>query len=157
MTPELDTQNLVALFDALAPIAEPAAIPMAPQTAAWWVLAALILLGLGAGGVAWRRRHVANAYRRAALAALDASGEDPAAIATVLRRTALAAFPRAHVAGLTGTDWLAFLDQTAPGTGLSASPEGQTLITAPFRATAKAPGLRAKARHWIKAHKGARA
>ncbi|MDD9716708.1 DUF4381 domain-containing protein [Dinoroseobacter sp. PD6] len=155
MNDTLDTQNLVDLFDALTPIAEPAPISLAPQTAGWWVLGAALLTALAFAVVAWRRHRRATAYRRAALKALADAGEDPVQIAALLRRTALAAFPRAEVAGLHGPDWLAFLDRTAPGTGFAASPEGTALTQAPYRQAPPAKRLATKARHWITRHEGA--
>ena len=59
----------------------------------------------------WQR----NAYRREALRALEtADGRD---ISAILKRAALAAFPREQVASLNGAAWLAFLDRTG-GTAL---------------------------------------
>lgn len=153
MTPELDPQNLVALYDALAPIAAPPAISRAPQTAGWWVVAAAILLTIAVTGFAWRRHDRANAYRRAGLDALDEAGQDPAAIAMVLRRTALAGFPRGSVASLHGPEWLGFLDATAPGAAFTGSTEGAQLASAPYRQKQASAGLQAKARLWIKTHK----
>ena len=60
-----------------------------------------ILIRLGSR---WR----ANAYRRAALRELK-SLEHPAAIAELLRRTALAIAPRPVIAEMTGAAWLDWL------------------------------------------------
>jgi Domain of unknown function (DUF4381) len=73
---------------------------------------------------AWRawRRWRATAYRRAALAEwrqLKSQAVDPGQREAALRhlpelvkRTALAAFPREAVASLSGMEWLQFLDRT---------------------------------------------
>ncbi|HEY8290778.1 MAG TPA: DUF4381 family protein [Acetobacteraceae bacterium] len=91
-------------------IALPTPIPWWPPQPGWWLLLAGLLV-LVLFGVAWLvRRYRANAYRRAALRALQQTG--PEALAALLKRTALAAVPRATVAGLTGNAWAAFLEQT---------------------------------------------
>jgi hypothetical protein len=146
--------SLVGLIDRLAEPAAPAPIPLTPETAGWTVLA--LLLALALAWLAWRgwRHWRANAYRRAALAALDAAGDDPAAIAQILRRTALAAWPRREVAHLTGTAWLAFLDATA-GDGAFTGGPGRALLEAPYRpdAAVPVPGLRELAARWIRRHR----
>ena len=146
--------NLVTLIDRLAEPPEPAPVSMMPQTAGWTVLAVLLVLAL-----AWLVRYAvtrwrANAYRRAALAELEAAGDDPAAIAVILRRTALAAWPRERVASLHGRDWLRFLDVTGGGGGF-AEGSGAVLAGAPYRAdaAAPAPGLRELAAHWVRCHR----
>ena len=144
--------NLVDLIDRLADPAEPAAVAMTPQTPGWTVLGVLFALLLA--GLAWRavRRWRANAYRRAALAELQRAGDDPAAIAEVLRRAALAAWPRERVAGLSGGDWLAFLDATGGGGFSDAS--GQVLAQAPYgRSAGPLPGLRDLAARWVRRHR----
>ncbi|PRY26803.1 uncharacterized protein DUF4381 [Aliiruegeria haliotis] len=149
--PDTEGLDLVALLDLLKPIPEPEPISMWPATDAWiWLgLAVLGLLGWGAH-ILWRRWQ-ANAYRRAALAELEAAGEDPAAIAAVLRRTALAAFPRAEVASLVGPDWLAFLDATSSG---GFSTELGTLLTrAPYSPQPGSPDLARLARGWVRGHR----
>jgi hypothetical protein len=65
-----------------------------------------------------------NRYRREAIAELarheenlrDAARRATAlvAVAELLKRTAITAFPREQVAGLTGAAWFAFLDRTGP-------------------------------------------
>ncbi|MBK0326376.1 DUF4381 domain-containing protein [Rhodobacteraceae bacterium F11138] len=152
MTPDLDGLTLVQLLDRLEPVPEPPPVPMIPQTVGWvWLgIAVLAVVAL------WLRRMLrhrqASAYRRAALRALQAAGEDPAAIAAVLRRTALMAFPRSQIAGLTGANWLAFLDRTMSGNGFSQGP-GQVLAQAPYRDCDPQPGLSNLAKDWIMRHR----
>jgi Domain of unknown function (DUF4381) len=122
--------DLVTLIEELQQPPEPIPVSMMPQTWGWAGLAALLtalLLWL-----LWRgwRRWRANAYRRAALAELELAGDDPARIAGVLRRTALAAWPRVEVASLTGEDWPAFLSRTGPRP-LSRK-AAETLVAAPY-------------------------
>lgn len=87
-----------------------------PPAPGWWLLALLALVTLLLGALWLRRRHRRSAYRRAALAELRQlqAIDDPLrfarAVNALLKRTALAAFPRRQVAPLYGADWLAFLD-----------------------------------------------
>lgn len=146
--------NLVDLLGGLAEPAVPAPVPLTPQTAGWAVLAAILALALLAAVVWLVRRWRANAYRRAALAELAGAGDDPAAIATVLRRTVLAVWPRPAVASLSGEAWLAFLDRTGGGDAFATGP-GRALIEAPYRAPAAAPSpdLAPLAARWIRRHR----
>lgn len=92
-----------------------------PPGPGWWVLAAVVLLLLAATVVWALRRHRRNAWRRSAQAALLSahadwreSGDRSAylqAVNSILKRTALARFPRADVASLNSQRWDAFLDQ----------------------------------------------
>ena len=143
--------NLIQLLDLLEPVPEPLPVSWMPQTAGWiWLgLAVVALILFGTRYLVARYR--ANRYRRAALVALDGAGADPARVATILRRTALAGFPRASVAGLTGANWLSFLDQTMQGNGFVSGP-GQALTDAPYRATPPNPDLTALARKWVRQH-----
>jgi hypothetical protein len=146
--------NLVDLLDRLAEPLEPAPVSMVPQTAGWTVLAVLLALFLAWFAWRWVKRWRANAYRRAALAELDAAGDDPATVADILRRTALAAWPRDRVASLSGADWLRFLDATGGGGGFLDGP-GAALASAPYRPGAAAPasGLGALAARWVRRHR----
>ena len=145
-------QNLVDLINKLVEPVEPAPISMVPQTGGWVVLA-LVLIALALYAALGYRTHLRrNAYRKAALSALEKAGDDPAAIAAILRATALAAFPRAQVAGLSGPDWLAFLDRSA-GTDDFCNGAGQVLATAPYAAPARPdPALREVAKNWVLHH-----
>jgi Ca-activated chloride channel family protein len=152
MNPDLQGLNLVELIDLLEPAPEPAPISMMPQTVGWvWFGLALALL------VGWLIRRAiqhrqANAYRRAALGALAKAEDDPACIADILRRTALSGFPRGEVAGLTGKDWLHFLDQTMGDDRFSNGP-GRIVPQAPYRPAPTSPELTRLAHDWIVTHK----
>jgi hypothetical protein len=111
-------------LEGLADIETPPPVAWTPQTWGWIALAA-ILLALAAWTL-WRlhRSREANRYRVEALAALtplapllwqpERRGEALGAVGEVLKRTALAAFPRSEVAGLSGPTWTAFLRRHAP-------------------------------------------
>jgi len=143
-------------LDRLQEISLPEAVAWTPQTAGWYVLGALALLGLLRLAVALHRRRTANRYRRAALAQLGAA-RTPAEIAALLKRTALAAYPRAEVAGLSGEAWLDFLDRTSGTTDFTGGP-GQLLADAPYQRAAEVPeaevrDLLAASKRWIRAHR----
>lgn len=89
-----------------------------PEPVSWfaWTPGTLLLAGLllaGLGFLGWRRWRAwqRNRYRRVALAELSAMEDSLAELPTVLRRTALTAFPRVEVASLRGTEWVAWLNE----------------------------------------------
>lgn len=143
--------SLVGLIDKLIEPPMPEPVSLAPQTAGWWVIGALVLSLLAYG--AWRlwAHWRANAYRRAALTALAEAGDDPAAMAVILRRAALAAYPRRDVAGLAGADWVGFLRRTG---GFSEA-AGEALIRAPYAPDVPGGPLRRGAERWLRTHRRA--
>jgi hypothetical protein len=116
-----------------------------PPAPGWWLLAALLLGLVAVLFVLLRRRRRCRAATRAAVAELarlraDAAVDDGAgatlrALSRLLRRYALAVYPREQVAGLSGEDWLHFLDAHG-GDGRFASGPGRTLAEAPYRPAA---------------------
>lgn len=94
-------------------IVMPDAPPFWPPAPGLWValamVAAILLL------VAWRLYTVRNrnAYRKAGLMLLG-NAETAYDVSVVLKRVALAVFPRDQVASLYGDDWAAFLHKTCP-------------------------------------------
>lgn len=146
------------LIEQLHEVPAPPPVSMWPQTWGWLVIG-IILLGL-AGYYAWRRyRHYrANAYRREALTALAAAGNDAATIATIVRRTALSAYPRDEVAALSGDAWVDFL---ASHSGKQTGKQGfdqkqwQLLVSSPYcrpdRITSDTD-FNALARQWVQSH-----
>jgi hypothetical protein len=151
------------------PVAGLIDIPLPPPVSLWpqtWearVAAAGLVVGLIVA-VAWLLRwwHV-NRYRRAALSELarieetldNAAPADLAtALASLVRRTALAAFPREQVASLAGSPWLSFLDRTCGGHAFSDGPGRALEISAYQRSPDDPRALVGVARHWIKAHHG---
>ncbi len=137
----------------LADIVVPPPVPWWPPAPGWWMLLAALLAGLVillvAAARGWRR----NAYRREALAALERlePAADATAVSAILKRTALAAYPREAVASLTGRTWLAFLDRTS---GDHAFAEGGGLAAAVSGAPAEDDAaLLAAARRWVRHHR----
>jgi len=142
----------------------PAQVSLWPQTLASQIAIAVLIASLIAGTWWLIRRRRADRYRRAALrelgaieARLDAEPDADLseALAALVRRTALAAFPRAQVASLAGADWLAFLDRTSDRSDFSQGP-GQALEIDAYR-SAPADAQRQHAlvglvRDWIGTH-----
>ena len=169
---EYDGLSLSQLLDRLLPLAVPEPVSWIPQTSGWWVvgcwMVAVALLGC------WdlRKRRQRNRYRREALSELDnikagvdfetgaqiKTGAPPLAasaadqIAKLLKRTALAAYPRERVASLTGADWAAFLVESANQDPLVAGYAGQ-LAGAAYHAHVDAAALIPPARRWIELHR----
>jgi hypothetical protein len=120
----------------------PEAIGWWPLAPGWWVLLAVVLLGiLLVLHKAWARWR-ADAARRIALkelARLESSwraAPNPVLLATrlseLLRRAMLAYAPRKDVAGLTGQAWLAWLDRGMDERLFTEGP-GQALQELPYR------------------------
>lgn len=155
-------------LDRLHDIVVPPPVPWWPLAPAWyWVLgyalffaAALAFRSL----IRWQR----NRYRREALAELSREevglfnpGKRAAALAALaelLKRTALSAWPRIEVAALTGPAWLEFLDRTGRTTGFTQGP-GSILERVAYDSRAalalNEPTIRDIAvlvRHWISRH-----
>ena len=116
-----------------------------PPAPGWWISAAVLLaVLLWLAGVRWRRHRRRGAAARSALRELAALRETAradgdtrafvAALSRLLRRFALARFPREQVAGLTGDAWLAFLDATGGGDGFRHGP-GRALADLAYQAT----------------------
>ncbi len=129
-----------------------------PPAPGWWI----VLFGVPTLGllmywfVKWLRR---KTPKKLALDELDTliqaetdNLEKVRRIAVLLRRTALSVYPREQVAGLTGEEWLAFLDASLPDKSFSQGP-GRLLMEAPYRreATDHLDALFALCREWIKA------
>jgi len=120
-------------------IVEPAAITWWPPASGLVLLCILFLLWATVAALLWWRNWQRNAYRRAALHDLTAIGDRMRSVQTrtlgirelsvLLKRVALAAYPRAAVASLTGNKWIAFLDQHIGGDLFIKGP-GQVLATA---------------------------
>lgn len=131
----------------------PEAVGWWPPAPGWWILAGLLLAGLLYYLVrvwqAWRR----GAARRAALAEHARLARRYAAdgdvvglagdLSRLLRRTMLAYAPRQAVAGLTGDEWLAWLDRGLVQAPFTSGP-GASLAWLPYRGPDAAAGVDAE-------------
>ena len=100
-------------LDRLHDLVLPPAVPWWPPAPGWYVVLALLILISVLTLIRLASRYRANAYRREAAREL-ASLESSAAIAELLRRTALAIAPRSVIAEKTGTAWLDWLAAQFP-------------------------------------------
>lgn len=130
----------------------PDSISWWPPAPGWWVLGAfLVLLVLFAVVVLRYRRRIW--LRKAALRELEQivliyrqqlNARDLLKnLSTLLRRLCLSRYPREKVAGLTGQDWLNFLEQGLPASVAQRDPQlsftqgvGQLLLTVPYQRSA---------------------
>lgn len=157
---ELEGLNLPELIDQLADVAVPAPVSYTPETIGWWVLAALLALGVAFAAMIIIRRRRRNQYRRLALDELQHIEARPSHanvlpdVAALVRRTALTVYPRQEVAHLYGDAWQEFLNNS---TTTDLGPGVHTLVTAPYLAPAAvgADSVReslTSARRWIQHH-----
>lgn len=152
--------NLPDLMALMHDLVWPEPVAMVPQTHGWWVLMgwSLAVIWMIARRLLLRRR--AGRYRRQALAQLKSiaagAGDDPtsaaAQIAGLLKRTALAVYPREQVASLYGVDWADFLSETCGGDAAVERAAGQ-FAAAPYRGDVDGRELVGPARRWIKRHR----
>lgn len=130
----LPDQPMASIAD-LKDIAAPPPVSYAPQTAGWWVLGGLIVLGLLLyAWLRWRRWR-RNRFRREAqaeLAAIERAASDAstraealAALPVLVKRTVMAWAPRQAVAPLSGEAWLRYLDGTYAQGGFVQGPGRQ--------------------------------
>lgn len=138
--------------------------PPAPWPVPDWLSAAGVLalvLALLYARRLWRRRALRAAVRELnKLATAHARDGEATRLAgglsRLLRRHAMARFPQAGVAGLTGTAWLHFLDAHG-GNGAFCDGAGSALETIPYRANnemdaAQVAALLTLARSWLEAN-----
>ena len=120
----------------------PEAIGIWPLAPGWWVVIGIVLVLAAIWSwqmwIAWRD----GALRRYALRQLDRlyagyrengnAVEFGSDLSELLRRTMLAYAPRKDVAGLTGQDWLDWLDDDLPIPQFAGS-AGEVLLELPYR------------------------
>ena len=106
-------------LDKLRDIVIPEPPPLWPLAPGMWVLIGLALLTLLLIAWQWRAARRRNAYRRAGLSLLN-SASSARDVSVLVKRVALAAFPREAVASLYGKEWAAFLNRTCPRGDFSA-------------------------------------
>ena len=111
--------------------------PLWPFATGLWIAIGVVVLTIGL--IIWRLMIVRrrNAYRRAGLQLLSAA-TSTRDVSVIMKRVALAAFPREQVASLYGGDWITFLQETCPSVSFtaeiagedSASPSGEFITLA---------------------------
>jgi hypothetical protein len=155
-----DAASLQNLNDIVVPLPAPW-WPLAPG---WYVVAAALLILLSWLLYKQWKRWKGNAYRRQALAELSVirAGGDEGQIRQVpelLKRTALSAWPRQQVAGLSGASWHRFLDDAAGIESFSAG-AGEMLDRLAYGGrggsplpAAEASKLLDAAENWLKRHR----
>jgi hypothetical protein len=133
---------------------QPPPPPWTPQTIGWYILFGLfaLLLTWAAWHILARWRH--NRYRRDAVRELERL--DASAIPALLKRTALAAWPRDQVASLSGESWIRFLE-THGGEGSFSHGPGRLFLDLDYRAASLSfsdqLALRQIAGDWIRRHR----
>ena len=95
-------------LDRLHDIVVPDAVSWWPPAPGWFVVFALLLVGLLWFLIRRWQRWQQDAYRRAALEELR-HADSPVRVAEVLRRTALMVAPRSVMAAQSGDDWIDWL------------------------------------------------
>ena len=157
---QYDGLNLPQLLDLMHGLVMPEPVAWLPQTPGWWIvlgwLLGMLLL------IAWQfaRRRQRNRYRRDALKELRSIAaqtelgpvESAQRIAVLLKRTALAAYPREDVAALYGRDWAQFLKESA-GNDPQIAEAADLLAAAAYRPDVDGSTLTGPARRWIRLHR----
>ncbi len=120
----------------------PEAIGWWPLAPGWWIVIALLAIGMFMLLRRWYRSYARGAARRQALRQLEAYIRDylkhgngvtfGTQLSELVRRTMLAYAPRSEVAGLTGEEWLAWLDHDLDRSHF-ATGDGRPLIEWPYR------------------------
>jgi hypothetical protein len=136
-----DSASLQNLHD----IVIPAPPPLWPPAPGVWVLLVIVLAVVIALGVWWWSLRSRNTYRRAGLALL-VSARTSREVNIILKRVALAVWPRPEVAPLYGQQWAVFLDRTCRGSRFAELPDADGEAEA-------TNDLRRQARAWIRKHR----
>ena len=139
-------------LDQLHDFYRPALPSWMPQTIGWYIVFGVLFLLVA--WAAWRMfaRWRRNRYRREALRELEQA--DVSARPVLLKRVALAAWPREEVASLTGEPWLQFLEIHD---NEFSKDQGRHLLDLEYRGVRPAPeqeqAVRQAAADWIRRHR----
>ena len=126
-------------------IAVPEPPPLWPPAPGVWVALIITLAVLLALVLWWQRARTRSAYRRAGLSLLPGA-RTARDIDVILKRVALAVFPRPQVAPLYGDVWVAFLEATCSRARFAA-------LVAVDPSAEASPELRQVAGTWIRHHR----
>ena len=157
--PDADPGSLDRLHD----IALPPPVSWWPPAPGWYIVGAAVLVLAGVAVWVLVARWWKNRYRRAALRELDDIAAAPNSpigldrVADLVKRVALAAYPREQVASLNGEPWLEFLDASGQTDGFTCGPGrvlGGTLYSLDLLFKHDVPDpLVTTVRHWIRHHR----
>jgi hypothetical protein len=127
------------LLQQLRDIHYPPHIPFWPLAPGWYVVIVLVLIIMGLVSYFCYRSWVKHRLKRIVLQRIqelelqdEVKIHIAAELSVLLKRAALASYPRSLVAGLFGEDWLKFLDQTAATTQFTQG-SGRLLIVYPYQ------------------------
>lgn len=143
-----------APLDKLHDFYQPAPPAWTPQTVGWYVVFAIAGLAVLWFLVRSVQRWFRDRYRREALRELKEL--PPEQFSTLLKRTALSAWPREKVASLSGEVWLEFLNKTAGADTFRHAP-GNQIEEIALRQSAlsgeEERALRGITAQWIRRHR----
>jgi hypothetical protein len=125
-----------------------------PQTIGWYVLFSIVALLLLWVGIHAIRRWLANRYRREALRELAITTPDQ--FSALLKRTALAAWPREKVASLSGDAWLKFLGDACATESFQSAPSNrieELALRAGSASVEDEQAMRTTVAKWIRRHR----
>ncbi|MEM9314897.1 MAG: DUF4381 domain-containing protein [Pseudomonadota bacterium] len=160
MSDRYEGLSLSQLLDLMHEIVVPDAVSWVPQTAGWWVVLGWLLSVATLCALRYAQYRRKNRYRREALEDLariaETAAAEPAAsaaaVAELLKRAALAAWPRERVASMYGPAWADFLIETCARDTevVQAAPQ---LARAAYDPGVRGADLIAPARCWILRHR----
>ncbi len=146
--------NLPDLMELMHGIVYPEAVNLMPQTVGWQILAIWLVACGAIICVDLARKYRANRYRREAIRLINGieQRDTKAAqeIAALVKRSAIAGFPRSTVASLTGEKWQHFLYQTSQQK--LALDEVALLTRAAYDPSVQFDDVREVAIRWIRVH-----
>lgn len=133
---------------------QPPPVPWTPQTLGWYVVFGVLAL-LVVWVTIWKIRNWRhNRYRREALHELASAS--PEQLSGLLKRTALAAWPREQVASLSGDKWIGFLAESSAIPAFRENPGNlieQIAFALPSLSSEDEAVLRDLSAQWIRRHR----
>ena len=148
--------NLPQLLDLMHAIVVPDPVSMTPQTDGWWVVLFWLVAVIALSAVKFVQYRRRNRYRREALVELDCvdfqSSDAASDIASIVKRTALVAYPRSDVASLFGAAWVEFLVDSASNDS-QVERAAARIAAAPYKPGIDAKDIIEPAKRWVKVHR----